>query len=1142
MKKHLVLIALLLSAGTAAAQYLPTDRNYAHLAERTLRYRPDGEDFVIVDGDRRFTRALYGTNTAFRVETGDVPEFALFMPRMGGNLQFALRRGTEVKPLDDAGRIEARYTPGRRGYTIDDPLLGGGTIRMSVLAMGDADGFVLRAEFEGVPADVRLEWTFGGASDARLNRNGDMNADPEEVFWLLPEYCTTNRYTLGGNRFDLDYGDAQQLTGSFPGPPALSDARRLYPDSAWREGVDPIVYPVVTGRIPAAGTVYLAIYDPTTRAALAQGDLPAAFEAAEAFRRSVAGRVRVDTPDPFINTLGGVAATAGDAIWEYPVYHHGAIGWRTRLPGWRGAYAGDFLGWHDRARIHFDAYGAVQFRNPADKPVIMDTALHLARSAKVMGTPMYSSGYIAPTPADPATVDDDYGVVTGSMSHYDMNNVYIDALLWHLNWTGDLDYARRIWPVIERHLAWEKRNFDPEDDGLYDAYATIWASDALQYNGGAVTHSSAYVYRANRMAAMIAAKIGVDPEPYRREAERILTAVNNTLWMSDLGWWAEYKEKGGAGRLHPHAAVWTFYHAVDSELSPDGLQAWQAGRYINTSTPHFPVRATDYDDGESYVVTTTDWMPYHWSINNVAFAESGHTALALWQAGHPEEAFDLFRGTVLDAMYMGGSPGNVAQVSYYDAARGETYRDFADPTGVFARLLVQGLFGIYPDLLNDRVEIRPGLPAEWDYASFETPDVAFDFRREGLVETYAVEQRFPKQGQIILKVPACYDSVNSLTVNGRPADYRAVESVGRPMLEIACGDAERIELRIEWGGTPIASAIPAVRIARGQPVQIDIPAAAEYLRVVDPQGVWGSTASSGDHVSRIYGEIKGTPGHRAMFVRLRQGLFEWLEPVEIEVLPETPDKPWAFTPPSSGAAFEPIDMSAVWNDRVTQIFKNRYMSPRLDQTTLQIPWQGIGEWCVPLMDADIDDRGLRGQTRGGVFTTSLGIPFTSEADTARANIAFTSLWDNYPRQIEVPLSGRARHAYLLMAGSTNHMQAHMVNGVVIVHYKDGTAETLELIPPETWAPIEQDFFLDGVSYRSRGERPYRVQLSTGLTTNDMEGALHLRGNSNESRRIPGGAATILDLPIDPAKELDRLTLRTESLEVVIGLMGVTLVR
>ena len=57
---------------------------------RTLRYQPDGEDFVIVNGNRKFTRALYGSNTGFRLETSDVPEFALYMPRMGGNLSLGV--------------------------------------------------------------------------------------------------------------------------------------------------------------------------------------------------------------------------------------------------------------------------------------------------------------------------------------------------------------------------------------------------------------------------------------------------------------------------------------------------------------------------------------------------------------------------------------------------------------------------------------------------------------------------------------------------------------------------------------------------------------------------------------------------------------------------------------------------------------------------------------------------------------------------------------------------------------------------------------------------------------------------------------------------------------------------------------------
>jgi hypothetical protein len=44
-----------------------------HNKERTLRYHPEGSDIVITNGNRRFTSALYGTNTAFRAEAGNLP-------------------------------------------------------------------------------------------------------------------------------------------------------------------------------------------------------------------------------------------------------------------------------------------------------------------------------------------------------------------------------------------------------------------------------------------------------------------------------------------------------------------------------------------------------------------------------------------------------------------------------------------------------------------------------------------------------------------------------------------------------------------------------------------------------------------------------------------------------------------------------------------------------------------------------------------------------------------------------------------------------------------------------------------------------------------------------------------------------------
>jgi hypothetical protein len=65
--------------------------------------------------------------------------------------------------------------------------------------------------------------------------------------------------------------------------------------------------------------------------------------------------------------------------------------------------------------------------------------------------------------------------------------------------------------------------------------------------------------------------------------------------------------------------------------------------------------------------------------------------------------------------------------------------------------------------------------------------------------------------------------------------------------------------------------------------------------------------------------------------------------------------------------------------------------------------------------------------------------------------------------------------------------------------------------------------------------PPRVSLRTGQVR--ILDAASFKGKGG---KVPGGAATILDMPLDPQKELKSLTVRTLANEVVIGLMAVTL--
>lgn len=75
----------------------------------------------------------------------------------------------------------------------------------------------------------------------------------------------------------------------------------------------------------------------------------------------------------------------------------------------------------------------------------------------------------------------------------------------------------------------------------------------------------------------------------------------------------------------------------------DAFQGYQTTRYLDTEIPHIPVVANGLKDEGYATVSTSNWLPYSWSINNVAFAEVMQTSLAYWQVGRNEEGFKLLK-------------------------------------------------------------------------------------------------------------------------------------------------------------------------------------------------------------------------------------------------------------------------------------------------------------------------------------------------------------------------------------------------------------------------------------------------------------------------------------------------------------------
>ena len=974
---------------------------------RKQQYYPEGRDIVCQDGDKRYNRALYGSYTEYRLETSDRPIFAVYRSKAHKNIRFRLTANGKTTLLEQTTHAEARYNAGKRVYKLTDASWGKGSLTITVLLQPDAESAIWKFEPQNMPSDAKVEMVVCDIKRPKFNRSGDMNSDPADSF-------------------EPADGEPNKQTVQWPLGTETTYAVLDCKGGAYRNANPQATYTVLDS---GASTYILST--PTGKEA------EQLYEKAWKHHEWLAGNIVFNTPDPYLNTMGGTLMAAADGAWDGEVWLHGAIVWRMQLNGWRAGFLGDLLGLPDRAVSHFNAYANSQVTDV--EPIIPnptpDPEKLLTREAKTWGTQMYSNGYIVRYPNR-----------KDIMHHYDMNLNYIDELLLHLEYDANKDYLRKMWPVIKLHLEWEKRNFDPDDDGLYDAYCCIWASDALYYNGGAVSHSTAYNYRTFRLAARVCEIIGEDPTYYKKEADKTLKAMNERLWLKDRGHWAEYQDLMGLKRKHEHAALWSIYTPIDCGMATPE-QAIRATQYVDSCIPHIPVIIEGVKPSKKekplFQISTTDWLPYDWSINNVAAEETMHMALAYFQAGRSEEGFRLIKANIMDQAYLGGSPGNFGQISYYDRARGELYRDFSDNAGISARAFIEGLYGIRPDALNGRCYIRPGFPAEWKHASIETPYMKYTFRREGNKEIYEIEQNFAQPLQIVL---------------------RQNTGVGY----------------VETIGTTEKKQIITVTRAKQQPLPRPL-ITAEHI----DGKAWGNN----------FDDVKTD-------------------------------------------RLETVDMDAKWNSNVADIFKNFYLSPRPKVTTLTIPAHGIGEWCHPEFTANINDAALRRQVKDGVYQTELGIPFRTPAKGR--NIAYTSLWDNYPDAVTIPLQGKASHAYLLMAGSTNHMQSRIENGQIVVTYTDGSTDTLPLYNPHNWCPIEQDYYEDGLQFHAAQPRPYRLDF-VSLKVSREHMAMGER-YGYQQRDFKGGAGVLLDMPLNPRKQLRDITVRTLSNDVVIGLMGITLQR
>ena len=867
-------------------------------------------------------------------------------------------------------------------------------------------------------------------------------------------------------------------------------------------------------------------------------------------KKSVAA---VNTPDAMLNLTVPSTILAMDASWHKNTFYHGAHAYHAPFLGWRNWYGPTVVGWHDRVNTAVKAnFSHIRKSAPGKEKVWYDgkdrpdldhegTQYHQIRN---------STGFV------PA--------ILGGNDIYNMQEVAVDMLFHHLQWDGDLELAEEMFDSIKGILDWEERILDPDGDGLYQNFLNTWISDGHSYNGGGCAQASAYNYIANLTMAKLARKSGRPDKVFKKRAEKILKAIQDTLWIPSKGVIAEFIDTIGNKLVHPSPELSTIYLSIDCGVV-DMFQSYQMLRFTETELCN---ERTVNRHGR--LVYSSNWYPKKYSTCGVFSAENIHLALAYFQVGLKEKGFEILNA-IVDVYFTGKNPGLASHVLTGRGAADLGDLDFSDVSSMYLRLIVEGLFGIRFKLLDDIIEIAPNFPADWTHANIELKDISLSYFRDGCQENFTVycESKARKR----IRLPLRSTMIEEVLLDGTPVEYAMEAGVNNCFLTVETEATGFLRLQVMHGGDAIPVIVCPSTIIEGNDIVMEA-SNGKISECMDLGKILKNTVVSG---TRLYAEVKGDSGSHTVFVRVRDGEYDAWMSADLMLEKKTVLQRSIPQVKDSKRKFETLDISRYFNSSLTEIHTLEYMSPRPKGYSIGVRLNGRYAWDWNHCGHNavkVDDTALRGGTAStkqirnsnveirnskmqncetstgtvvaeygvfdenasrasfietgilktstkpftvnsrkrlsqgmGVFYSPSGIGFSTPEKGP--NVACAAIWDNFSAIIKIPLAGKASELAIFFIGVTNPMQSRVENARFTVTYRDRSKQVVSLVHPENF----DDWLTSAL--QTQNETVYFSDYNHGI---------------------------VQRIALDPEKELAEISVEAIANEIIIGLLGISIKR
>lgn len=1075
------------------------------LSAQKKYYQAEGDAFVGYNLNRFNNRTLLSNNTPMFILTGDKPMVMMGdTPYVLGTWLIGFERAGNGKWLFDFDTIKSIYTTAKMSWELSDAAFPGLKVKMSLVSVVNSLGMTASLEFSGSKESDRVIWSYGGAKEEEgiVNWKYDVLADESLLTRRFnPDFCQGNTMETTGNSFTLMLNGQKLITGTCSEKTTYAVSN---PD-AWENPLDLLRQKGKNDKQLITGTFDVPNHKPVYFTFFALKDLnPVVARQSpetcfnEGIKRTNAlqNRIRINTPDKDLNALVTTSVAGLDAMWNPPVFSHGIMLWNKPYLAWRCVFGATMYGWHERVKECAAYYIGHQVKESKyTEPKASPERLYVDQAED---SRFFGKGYI-----------------DKNQYFYNMQSQFFDQIITEWRYTADKELQDVLYPALELHLEWVHECFDPDGDGLFESYRNTWPTDSHWYNGGGTAEETAYVYKAH-LAAMDMCRLRGDhdrAEYHREKAAYIRKAFNEKLWIKETGHSAKVLEQIGLQRKHPDPWLYSIFLPADVGLI-DKNRIMESLYYSEWALENLK----DSEGGR--MVYTSNFVPGIWSVRELWPGDNYHLALAYYKVNQEKDGWDLFRGSCMPSAFSSEVPANLGNPV------GGT--DFADCINPFARTLVEGIFGYNPDYPNGKVVFEPGFPQSWPYVSADFPDFSLDYKKTNteIIFNFTLN----KQAETEIRLPLNVKQVKSVTLNGKKTDWKTEPSFGKFLLVVKTDIVKDAKLEVTYTGNALFDDPMHVITNSGETFTVSFPDS-KIVEVSDPQAVLSNIEINDNAIKAKAASVNK---YHTLIVSLLKNGFPQLQSIRLRI--ENPEldkreKERFVESVLENARWDCVKMDGVMNGDIRTIYQQEYLSPRPNTVSLRIGSDGYSAWTFPYWDSKAPVVTLDSLSKiwkdEHLIETPQQVPF--RWNELNRNVAFTSLWDNFPGRITVPVNRKGDAVWFLICGTTNPMQCHIANAVLKLNYTDGTSDKLELIPPMNYWNLSH-IYADATEPGQDSRTYYFAKTDRFCMPEKLPETVVLGKDCR---------AMVLNHRMQGDKILGNVELETLSSEVIVGLMGVS---